>query len=46
MSEHERTNAAVELTASDGQVSPFRYGETTPYAGQDYVALLEMEEEI
>ena len=43
MSEHELNDAVVELTAPDGQVFRFRYGATIPYAGQDYVVLLEME---
>lgn len=34
----------VELTAPDGTVYRFRYGATVPYAGQDYVVLLEMED--
>lgn len=44
MSEHELSDAVVELTAPDGQVYRFRYGATIPYAGQDYVVLLEMED--
>ena len=36
--------AVVELTAPDGRVFRFRYGATIPYAGQDYVVLLEMED--
>lgn len=36
--------AVVELTAPDGQIFHFRYGATIPYAGQDYVVLLEMED--
>lgn len=43
MSEHDLTDAVVELTAPDGRVFRFRYGATIPYAGQDYVVLLEME---
>ena len=43
MSEHELTDAVVELTAPDGQVYRFRYGATIPYAGQDYVVLIELE---
>jgi len=43
MSEHDLNDAVVELTAPDGQVFRFRYGATIPYAGQDYVVLLEME---
>lgn len=35
--------AVVELNAPDGTVYRFRYGATIPYAGQDYVVLLEME---
>ena len=30
MSEHELSNAVVELTAPDGQVYRFRYGATIP----------------
>ena len=37
------TDAIVELTAPDGQVYRFRYGAVVPYAGTDYVVLLEME---
>ncbi len=33
----------VELTAPDGTVLHFRYGATVPYAGKEYVVLLEME---
>lgn len=43
MSEHDLNDAVVELTAPDGQVFRFRYGATIPYAGQEYVVLLEME---
>lgn len=43
MSEHDLADAVVELTAPDGGVFRFRYGATIPYAGQDYVVLLEME---
>lgn len=43
MSEHDLHDAVVELTAPDGRVFRFRYGATIPYAGQDYVVLLEME---
>lgn len=39
----ELNDAVVELTAPDGKVFRFRYGATIPYAGQDYVVLLEME---
>lgn len=42
--QHELENAVVELTAPDGTVYRFRYGATIPYAGQDYVVLLEMED--
>ena len=35
----------VELNAPDGTVYRFRYGATIPYAGQDYVVLLEMEDD-
>lgn len=45
MSEHDLNDAVVELTAPDGTVYRFRYGATIPYAGQDYVVLLEMEED-
>ena len=44
MSEHELSDAVVELTAPDGQVYRFHYGATIPYAGEDYVVLLEMED--
>ena len=43
MSEHELNDAVVELTAPDGRVFRFRYGATIPYAGEEYVVLLEME---
>ena len=43
MSEHDLNDAVVELTAPDGAVFRFRYGATIPYAGQEYVVLLEME---
>lgn len=43
MSEHDLNDAVVELTAPDGQVFRFRYGATIPYAGEEYVVLLEME---
>lgn len=43
MSEHDLNDAVVELTAPDGRVFRFRYGATIPYAGQEYVVLLEME---
>lgn len=43
MSEHDLSDAVVELTAPDGRVFRFRYGATIPYAGQDYVVLLELE---
>lgn len=42
MSEHDLHDAVVELTAPDGRVFRFRYGATIPYAGRDYVVLLEM----
>lgn len=38
-------NALVELTAPDGRVFQFRYGATIPYAGQDYVVLVELEKD-
>ncbi len=38
-------DAIVELTAPDGRVFKFRFGAVIPYAGQDYVVLLELEEE-
>ena len=34
----------VELTGPDGTVYQFRYGAMTPYAGQEYAVLIEMEE--
>ncbi|MBE5768602.1 MAG: DUF1292 domain-containing protein [Clostridiales bacterium] len=37
-------DAVVELTGPGGEVFRFRYGATIPYAGQDYVVLLEMED--
>lgn len=37
-------DAVVTLTAPDGTELFFRYGATIPYAGCDYVVLLEMEE--
>lgn len=43
MSEYDLNDAVVELTSPDGQVYRFRYGATIPYAGQEYVVLLEME---
>ena len=39
------SDAVVELTAPDGRVFRFRYGATLPYAGQDYVVLLELEDD-
>jgi hypothetical protein len=33
----------VELTAPDGTVYRFRYGAVLPYAGQEYVVLVELE---
>lgn len=33
----------VELNAPDGSVYRFRYGAVIPYAGEEYVVLLEME---
>ena len=36
-------DAVVTLTAPDGTELLFRYGATIPYAGSDYVVLLEME---
>ena len=38
-------DALVELTAPDGRVFKFRFGAVIPYAGQDYVVLLEMDED-
>lgn len=43
MMQPDLTDAVVELTAPDGRVFRFRYGATIPYAGTDYVVLLEME---
>ena len=37
-------DALVTLTAPDGTELLFRYGATIPYAGSDYVVLLEMED--
>ena len=37
------SDAMVELTGPLGQVYRFRYGGVVPYAGTDYVVLLEME---
>ena len=37
-------DAVVTLTAPDGTELLFRYGATIPYAGKDYVVLLEMED--
>ncbi len=36
-------DALVELTAPDGTVYRFRYGAILPYAGQEYVVLVELE---
>ena len=36
-------DAVVELTAPDGKVYRFRYGAVLPYAGQEYVVLVELE---
>ena len=45
MSEHPiLEEAVVELTAPDGRVFRFRYGAVIPYAGEEYVVLLEMED--
>ena len=38
-------DALVELTAPDGRSFQFRYGATIPYAGQDYVVLVELEKD-
>lgn len=38
-------DAVVELTAPDGRVFQFRFGAVIPYAEQDYVVLLELEED-
>lgn len=40
----ELNDAVVTLTAPDGTELFFRYGATIPYAGRDYVVLLEMED--
>ena len=37
------SDAVVTLTAPDGTELFFRYGATIPYAGSDYVVLIEME---
>ena len=39
-------DALVELTAPDGRSFQFRYGATIPYAGQDYVVLVELEKDL
>ncbi len=39
----ELTDAVVELTAPDGTIYRFRYGAVLPYAGQEYVVLVELE---
>ncbi len=39
----ELSDAVVELTGPDGTVYRFRYGAILPYAGQEYVVLVEME---
>jgi hypothetical protein len=36
-------DALVELTAPDGTVYRFRYGAVLPYSGQEYVVLVELE---
>lgn len=36
-------DSLVELTAPDGTVYRFRYGAVFPYAGQEYVVLVELE---
>ncbi len=36
-------DAVVELTAPDGTIYRFRYGAVLPYAGQEYVVLVELE---
>lgn len=36
-------DALVELTAPDGTVYRFRYGAILPYSGQEYVVLVELE---
>lgn len=36
-------DAVVELTAPDGTVYRFRYGAVLPYEGQEYVVLVELE---
>ena len=43
MDDHALDNALVELTAPDGRVLRFRFGAVVPYAGVDYVVLLELE---
>ncbi len=37
------SDSLVELTAPDGTVYRFRYGAVLPYAGQEYVVLVELE---
>ena len=43
--EQDLHDALVELTAPDGRSFQFRYGATVPYAGQDYVVLVELEKD-
>lgn len=44
MQQPDLNDAVVELTGPEGKVYRFRYGATIPYAEQDYVVLLEMED--
>lgn len=37
--------ALVELTAPDGRVFQFKYVTTLPYAGEEYVVLMELEKD-
>ena len=43
--EEDLRDALVELTAPDGRSFQFRYGATIPYAGRDYVVLVELEKD-
>ena len=45
MSQYDLNDALVELTSPNGTVYQFRYGATIPYAGEEYVVLLEMEDD-
>ena len=45
MSQYDLNDALVELTSPNGTVYQFRYGATIPYAGEEYVVLLELEDD-